>query len=170
MAWLQRDPDRFGLATLGLGASGCNSRSDYWEGDDPDPYCREHPAECDGDIGGRCVVTDDCSEGVCCRDADNCGGGMCLYLCGSTADCPPLQACEHGYCFFTCSSDADCGPGQSCEHHNTVCEYDGAERSEIRHPASPRAASGIMRTVPGACASQGERVALRSRRCRRRAP
>ncbi|MBW2524259.1 MAG: hypothetical protein JRI23_08800 [Deltaproteobacteria bacterium] len=113
-----------GIVALSLWGLGCNSRSDFYEGDDPDPHCRAHPYDCDGEIGGWCAVTDDCSEGVCCRDNDNCGGGMCLYLCHSTADCPPSQACEHGYCFFTCSRDSDCGPDQSCEHGNTICEYD----------------------------------------------
>jgi hypothetical protein len=114
---------------LCLLAVACNSRSDFYEGDDPDLLCRSNPIECDGEIGGDCVVTDDCSDGVCCRDG-NCGGkrasglGMCTYVCAADFDCPPSMACEHGHCFFRCSGDAECGPGQSCEHGNTICEYE----------------------------------------------
>lgn len=111
------------MAALGLVAVACDGRSDWWEGDEVDTYCRERPAECDFEIGGFCVVTDDCNDGVCCRDPD-CGGGMCLYMCRIDADCPPSQACEDGYCFFRCTADAQCGPGQKCEHGHTVCQYE----------------------------------------------
>jgi hypothetical protein len=105
-------------------AAACGSRSDYYEGGDIDLDCRERPGDCEGDIGGACEVSDDCSDGVCCRDK-NCGRGMCTYLCDRNSDCPEEMACEHGYCFFRCSDDAQCGPGQSCEHGDTICEYDG---------------------------------------------
>jgi hypothetical protein len=112
-----------GSTFLILLASACNSRSDFYEGDDPDILCRSSPQECDGDIGGACVVTDDCDDGVCCRDK-NCGLGMCTYVCANVIDCPPSMDCEHGFCFFRCSSNGECGPGQSCEHGDTICEYE----------------------------------------------
>ena len=108
-----------GLLTI----AACHTRSDVYEGGDVDIACREDPASCEGDIGGDCVVTDDCYDGVCCHDK-NCGSGMCAYLCNDNADCPANQACEHGFCFFRCTEDDDCGPGQKCEHGDTICEYD----------------------------------------------
>ena len=105
----------------------CHQRSDVLTGDgDIDTFCREEPRDdsCDGEIGGRCDVTDDCYDGVCCRDDGNCGGGMCLYECDDDGDCPDNQRCEHDHCFFRCDDDSDCGPGQSCEHGDTICEYD----------------------------------------------
>lgn len=103
-----------------------NSRSDRFVGGDsePDTFCRENPGDCFGEIGGRCDVTDDCDDGVCCRDDKNCDRGMCLYRCSDDRDCPRNQLCEHDHCFFTCSDDRDCGPGQSCEHGDTICEYE----------------------------------------------
>jgi hypothetical protein len=101
----------------------CDTRSDYYEGGDVDLSCRGNPGDCFGDIGGACDHTDDCVDGVCCRDK-NCDGGMCVYICDHDADCPNSQLCEHGYCFFACNVDADCGPAQSCEHGKTICEYE----------------------------------------------
>ena len=102
----------------------CSARSDRWEGDDIDVACRSAPADCEGDIGGSCAVTDDCSDGVCCNDK-NCGGGTCAYVCAGNTDCPTSMLCEHGYYFFRCQADSDCGPGQKCEHGSTICEYEG---------------------------------------------
>jgi len=104
-------------------AATCDDRSDTYEGGDVDTHCRENPGDCEGDVGGDCASTDDCSDGLCCRDK-NCGGGMCTYSCGNNGDCPSSMLCEHGYCFFTCGADRNCGPGQSCEHGETVCEYE----------------------------------------------
>lgn len=111
------------VAGLSALAAACGSRSDYYEGGSIDVDCRENPGDCEGDIGGACEVSDDCSDGVCCQDG-NCGRGMCTYLCDRNSDCPEEMACEHGYCFFRCSADAQCGPGQSCEHGETICEYE----------------------------------------------
>jgi hypothetical protein len=101
----------------------CDDRDEYFGGGGVDLSCRGTPQDCPGEIGGDCRVDEDCSEGACCHEGNNCGGGMCLYLCGHDADCPAEMLCQHGYCFFRCSSTADCGPGQSCEHGNTICEY-----------------------------------------------
>ena len=110
----------FGTALL---AASCNSRSDVWEGDnDPDAFCGVDPTRCEGLIGARCGVGDDCDDGVCCLNND-CGGGMCTYLCGQDPDCPPSMACHDGFCFYRCNADVDCGPGQTCEHDTTVCQY-----------------------------------------------
>jgi hypothetical protein len=100
--------------------------SAVYEGGDIDMLCRGEPAECEGDIGGACDVTDDCSDGVCCHDK-NCGSGMCLYRCDGDADCPDEMKCEHDQCFFRCQDDSDCGPGQKCEHGGTICEYEGGD-------------------------------------------
>lgn len=112
------------LVPLSVATCG-DARSDRYFDDvgSPDTFCRENPADCFGEIGGGCDRTDDCADGVCCRDEKNCGGGMCLYICDDDRDCPANQGCEHGYCFFSCSRDEDCGRGQSCEHGKTVCEY-----------------------------------------------
>lgn len=104
----------------------CSARSDVWEGGDVDIACRATPAECEGDIGGACAVTDDCSDGVCCQDK-NCGAGTCSYVCKEDLDCPVSMLCEHGFCFFRCQADGDCGPGQKCEHGGTICEYEGGD-------------------------------------------
>lgn len=106
-----------------LGAPSCDSRNDRFVEGEPDTFCRANPGDCPGEIGGACAVTDDCDDGVCCRDEKNCDGGMCLYVCSDDRDCPSNMLCEHGHCFFRCSEDADCGRGQSCEHGNTICEY-----------------------------------------------
>lgn len=108
-----------------LAVEACHERSDVFTGDgEIDTFCREEPGECDGEIGGACDVTDDCYDGVCCKEGNNCGGGMCLYECDDDGDCPSNQRCEHDHCFFSCDGDSDCGPGQSCEHGETICEYD----------------------------------------------
>lgn len=113
------------LSTFALAAVACSSRSDVFEGGDIDPACRANPGgDCEGLIGGRCAVTDDCADGVCCLD-DKCGGGTCTYLCGGDRDCPGAMACENGFCFFRCGRDEDCGPGQKCERGDTICEYGG---------------------------------------------
>jgi hypothetical protein len=106
-------------------AAACgHERSDFFEGDgDAEADCRDNPGDCDGQIGGECNSTDDCFDGVCCRENKNCDGGMCLYRCDDDGDCPSNQRCEHDHCFYECDSDGDCGPGQSCEHGNTICEY-----------------------------------------------
>lgn len=113
------------LATfLMLAGVTCSARSDTWEGSDVDLACRSAPADCAGEIGGACAVTDDCSDGVCCHDK-NCGAGTCTYICNDDADCPASMLCEHDHCFFKCQNDNDCGPGQKCEHGGTICEYEG---------------------------------------------
>lgn len=104
----------------------CDSRSDFFDGDEVDTFCREHPGDCEGEIGGDCDVTDDCFDGFCCRDK-NCGGGMCTYRCSDDRDCPDSMLCEHDACFFRCDDDRDCGPGQECEHGKTICEYQGGD-------------------------------------------
>lgn len=102
----------------------CHSRSPIYDGYyEVDPYCRENPDDCYGDIGGDCELEEDCFDGVCCRDK-NCGGGMCTYECNAHGDCPSGMRCEHGVCFFQCDDDDDCGPGQECEHGDSICEYD----------------------------------------------
>lgn len=115
----------FLLAAFCFAFAGCGERTDNFQGDgELVTYCRDHPEDCDGDIGGSCRQTEDCSDGVCCTEKSNCAGGMCLYRCKNDSDCPDNQRCEHDHCFFTCNSDSDCGRGQSCEHGNTICEYD----------------------------------------------
>ena len=113
------------LALL-LSLATCGGGSAYYEGGDIDIECRGDPASCEGDIGGACEVTEDCSDGICCHDK-NCGDGMCLYRCDGDGDCPSEMKCEHDQCFFRCGSDSDCGPGQKCEHGSTICEYEGGD-------------------------------------------
>lgn len=111
------------LALLAPLVAGCDTRDDFWDGEEPvDLFCRQDPRACFGEVGGGCVVLDDCTDGVCCHDS-HCGPGLCLYLCRSDYDCPPETLCEDGYCFLRCSRDDECGPGMSCEHGHTVCEY-----------------------------------------------
>jgi hypothetical protein len=111
---------------LALAGVTCSSRSDRWVDGDVDVACRSLPGDCEGEIGGACSVTDDCSDGVCCHDK-NCGNGTCTYVCKDNIDCPGSMRCEHGYCFFECKADNDCGPGQKCEHGGTICEYEGGD-------------------------------------------
>jgi hypothetical protein len=112
------------IAMAMLFAIACSGREDYWDGDaEIDPSCRDNPRDCEGLIGGRCQVDDDCDDGVCCR-SDDCDRGMCLYLCDGNADCPGRQACDDGFCWFDCSADRDCAAGQECKSGRTVCKYD----------------------------------------------
>ena len=112
---------------LVLGMVGIVGPFAYFEGGgEVDPYCRENPGDCEGEIGGDCRDDLDCFDGTCCKDK-NCGDGMCTYLCNSDGECPSNMRCEHDTCFFECGSDADCGPGQKCEHGKTICEYEGGD-------------------------------------------
>jgi hypothetical protein len=89
----------------------------------PGEACRYDPLSCGGDVGATCATNGDCTDGYCCTDNSNCGGGMCTLRCRDDLDCPDFMACEHDVCFFRCLDDADCAAGQSCEHGNTVCEW-----------------------------------------------
>jgi len=85
--------------------------------------CRFEPERCRrGRPGAFCDRDSDC-QGFCCKDDDNCDGGMCTFSCDRDDDCPPDMRCEHDMCFYACNSDDDCAPGQRCEHGNTVCEW-----------------------------------------------
>lgn len=110
--------------SLALSVAACGKRTDTFEGTgEVDTFCRDNPDDCGGQLGGACEQTDDCSDGVCCTEKSNCGGGMCLFRCESNADCPENQRCEHKQCFFSCRTDDDCAPGQKCEHGDTICEW-----------------------------------------------
>lgn len=112
------------LAMLGIVALvHCDNDPDpFWDGEEVDPQCRSTPQECGGDIGGRCVVDDDCDNGICCTN-DDCARGMCTYTCSVHADCPPEMMCDGGYCFFTCSAVSQCAAGQQC-HGEMICQWD----------------------------------------------
>jgi hypothetical protein len=104
-------------ATLALGlavAGGCTPASS--------DQCRLYPEVCHGEAGSFCDSDYDCI-GICCKQASNCGGGMCTFSCQNDLDCPMDMACEHRVCFYRCRMDSDCAVGQQCEHDNTICEW-----------------------------------------------
>lgn len=87
--------------------------------------CRLDPGSCDGGAGGFCDDDRDCADALfCCRDDNNCGGGMCTADCRDDRDCPVGMLCEHDMCFYACDDDRDCAEDMTCEHDRTVCEYD----------------------------------------------
>ena len=121
MSWQRRISTVLCVIGATFAAVTCGGPAEVWDGDEVE-LCGPNPAGCDGTIGARCSVTDDCADGVCCRSG-SCGGGTCTFLCGSHADCPGGMLCDEGFCFYACNSTAQCGPGQECREDETICQY-----------------------------------------------
>lgn len=61
------------------------------------------------DASVRCLLADDCPEGLTCLD------GVCTttQTCGNDEECPASFICESSACVAGCTGPADC-PGQTC--------------------------------------------------------